>query len=238
VFAKREVRCTNADCGALNRVPGYAIRLLPQCGKCHTKLPEVDAIKFLRQVYRFRIALVGVPLLAIISGYFWSSAPTGTAKQSAQSKQAALLCSPRTLPPTGLYEDYSLSEPIAQLTIRTTAGSNYFVNLEDAATEIPAMLFFIYGGNTLEARVPLGSFKLKYATGKLWCGDFDIFGPETVFSKAHDVFAFTRSVEDTSDGCATTTSHWVVELIPQRGGNLRTEGINRAEFFGRAARRH
>ncbi len=88
------------------------------------------------------------------------------------------------------------------------------------------MLFFIHGGQSLEARVPLGNFKIKYAAGYEWCGAKEKFGPETILSEARDVFPFKRSF--TRDGY--TTSHWTVELILRPGGNLRTKTLPREAF--------
>ena len=85
---------------------------------------------------------------------------------------------------------------------------------------------FIHGGQSLEARVPLGNFKIKYAAGYEWCGVKEMFGPETIFSEAQDVFPFKRSF--TRDGY--TTSHWTVELILRPGGNLRTKTLPREAF--------
>jgi hypothetical protein len=32
--------------------------------------------------------------------------------------------------------------------------------------------------------MPAGDFILKYATGQVWCGDTDLFGPDTTTSRA------------------------------------------------------
>jgi hypothetical protein len=59
-----------------------------------------------------------------------------------------------------------------------------------------------------------------------WCGGVDLFGPDTIFSEAEDVFSFERTF--TGDGY--TTTHWTVELILRPGGNLRTKKITRDAF--------
>lgn len=46
----QEVRCVNAECGALNRVPGYSTDKQPRCSKCRQALPESNRIKAIRGV--------------------------------------------------------------------------------------------------------------------------------------------------------------------------------------------
>jgi len=48
-MANREVRCQ--ACGTLNRVRRYSVRRIPQCGKCHTNLPETGPVRTLRKFY-------------------------------------------------------------------------------------------------------------------------------------------------------------------------------------------
>jgi len=127
-----------------------------------------------------------------------------------------------------LYKAYSYSDDLARLTIRTSPGSYYFINLEDTYSGQPAMLFFAHGGSTIDSLVPLGNFRLKYASGQTWCGELDLFGDGTSVNEAGDTFLFER--RSTSNGYSA--SHWTVDLIAQKGGNLRTRNISRDTFFG------
>jgi hypothetical protein len=88
-------------------------------------------------------------------------------------------------PREGIYKWYGpmWGRDIAELTIRTAAGSNYFIKLEDMH-ERPARAYFLHGGLTQTFPVPLGTFALKYATGSSWCGEGEFFGDETVYHKA------------------------------------------------------
>jgi hypothetical protein len=232
----REVRCTNPDCGSLNRVPNYSIRRLPECGKCHTKLPETRAVKILRGFYAHRHrAIVALGVVALLGWSLWSIPTSIVGKQDAPKTQPILpvTCVERVLPPHGLYAELDFSERPAELTIQAAPGSSYFVNLENAATQEPALLFFVYGGHSLIAPVPLGSYKIKYAAGSTWCGGGDLFGSDTIVSEAEDILTFDRAF--TADGYSATRR--TVELSPQRGGSLRTKGITRDQFYGRAALR-
>ena len=108
-------------------------------------------------------------------------------------------------------------DDIAEFTIRTAAGSNYFIKLEDLS-ERPARAYFLRGGSTRSFAVPLGTFALKYATGQSWCSEDELFGESTATNQADDTFTFN---DDT---------HWTVELILQRHGNLGTRSIPRSQF--------
>ena len=88
------------------------------------------------------------------------------------------------------------------------------------------MSFFIRGGSAIDAKMPLGRFILKYATGKSWCGDLDLFGSDTATYKADYIFTFEQKF---TDGGYTLEGH-TVELILQRNGNLQTSRINREAF--------
>jgi len=213
-------------------VPRYPIRRIPQCGKCHTPLPEAAAVKVLRRLYRARVALIAAPCLALVAWMVWKPQAQNASKPAAIATQLATeACVSRMLPDHGLYDEFDASSRPARLTIRTAPGSFYLVNLGNAVTGHPALQFFAYGGTDLNAEVPLGSYKIKYAAGSYWCGSVDLFGSETVFSEAEDEFLFERTF--TSDGYIT--SHWTIELTLQKGGNLRTRRISRGEFFGRGS---
>jgi hypothetical protein len=231
----REVRCE--ACGTLNRLPGYSVRRIPECGKCNFKLPEARSTAILRAIYRFRIQIMVVPMLGLLVWAVWDATISGGAKQTlaemprAAAKQPAptSTCVKYVLPSHGLYEEDDTSERPGLLTIRTAPGPFYLVSLEKVSTGLPALLFFLYGGQPLDASVPLGEFRLKFAAGSNWCGDADLFGDDTVFSEADESLTFERTLTDNG----YSTSHRTVELTPQTGGGLITKKISRTEFFGR-----
>jgi hypothetical protein len=70
--------------------------------------------------------------------------------------------------------------------------------------------------------VPLGTYELRYASGKRWYGTQCLFGRQTVYSKAEKLFSF--HVED------NRVVGYTIELILQAGGNLQTSQISREEF--------
>jgi len=226
----REARCPS--CGALNRVAAYSFRRIPECGKCHAKLPESSGIKLLRDLYTVpRIVWFGIPIaIALFAVMQRENEKPRSVRQGSTAPTTA--CRAVVQPANGLWQNFSFTKRPAELTIATAVGANYFIRLVDAASGKPVMVFFASGGSTIDAAVPLGIFKIKYAAGKTWCNEHDLFGEQTAFSEAEDTFSFTQSVKPTLDGYTTQTSHWTVELILQRDGNLRTRPISRAEFFG------
>jgi hypothetical protein len=233
----REVRCVNSACAALNRVPRYSIHRVPECGKCHTKLPEPATVRLLRRLYAIpRIVwIIAIPAIPAIWFMLVSSTlPPASPKTLPPASPKPVACRQSPLPDHGLYKAYSIPDRLAQLTIEVPAGGQdarafYFINLEDTRTGVPAMLFFAYGGWTLDHAAPLGKFMLKYATGKSWCGDVALFGDDTTFYEATKPFVF----EGRFTGDSYTATHLTVKLIPQQGGNLRTREISRDDFFGR-----
>jgi hypothetical protein len=235
MWSSREVRCINPDCGALNRVPRYSIRCIPRCGSCHTPLSETATVISLRRLYRGRSALIAVPCIAFVAWIAWGSAATDPGKGVTDPThiQAAVAdaCTGHAQPRQGIYRwgGFMWGDDIAVFTITTAPGSNYFVKLEDQYKRA-ARTFFVNGGSALTHQVPLGSFTLKYASGKSWCNENELFGPDTTTKQADEILTCERRVSEDAYGVTTYTSNITVELILQRGGNLRTHAIPRSQF--------
>lgn len=78
-------------------------------------------------------------------------------------------------------------------------------------------------GRSVTVKVPLNggertTYRLSYGMGSRWYGREHAFGPSGMYSQAQDDFEFTEG------------SGWEVELIPQRGGNLGTSGLDYGSF--------
>lgn len=126
------------------------------------------------------------------------------------------------LPLSGTIRRYTSKPGVAPLEIKTSAGSNYLVKLEDVVTGINVLDVFIRGGSTIELEVPLGTYLLKYAAGQTWYGYEHNFGPATGYSKADSNFRFYN------DGYKVTG--YTVTLYQVRDGNLRTSRLAPEEF--------
>lgn len=127
------------------------------------------------------------------------------------------------LPYNGAVQRYHSGEGLAPLEIRTRGyDRHYFVKVTDYYTDQPIATVFIHGGSSAEISVPLGTFKLKYATGQEWYGEDFLFGPETSYSEADQAFHFTDE--------GYQYSGYTVELFLQADGNLRTDRITPDQF--------
>jgi hypothetical protein len=212
MVATREVQC--GACGAVNRVPGYSVRRIPECGKCHARLPEPAATTAVRRLYVRRIPLAVIAVIAVsavvVAGYWYGVLGT-------RAMPAA--CAARPKPNDGLVRFYSdTAATLTRLTISAGSGADFFVKLVDAATDRDIGAYFVTGGSTVRAYAPAGSFIVKQASGSIWCGDQDLFGPQTAFEKG------TRPVTLGDDGTST--------LMLSRPPNQQfpTAQISRAEF--------
>lgn len=110
--------------------------------------------------------------------------------------------------------------------ILTNAGDNYFVKLVRRSDATAIMTATIQGGTPFEARLPRGEYELRYAAGKSWYGEADLFGKDTAFAKTD------RFISVSSDGIRT------VQLILQRNGNLSSSTIPRENFLSKMMQRH
>ena len=124
----------------------------------------------------------------------------------------------------GVMWNKSLLIPQAPFGIQTSPGTNYYIKLVDTETNRDAMAIYVVGGRDLEVLVPLGSYKMRYAYGKIWRGEQHLFGPGnlTRVEEALESFDFNMSFEGING--------YTVELIPQIGGNMPTRYIARDEF--------
>lgn len=123
----------------------------------------------------------------------------------------------------GVQDVYTLDERIAPLSIVTPSGSyNYYVKLVDAATNAPVLTAYIQAGNTLEMEVPLGTFRVRYATGEIWYGPELKFGEQTAYAEADATLEF-KVTDDKVSG-------YTIELIRQEGGNLETNTLSEGQF--------
>jgi hypothetical protein len=176
----------------------------------------------LRELFTIVVGFVGVLWLAssIFTPATISLPQAKIAQKAPQPKLAQSICVGRPQPTQGIYARYDQSPTAVPLTLRTENGSNYFVKVEDAISGRPIVSFYVYGGSTLRAEIPAGSYVLKYATGNNWCGEAELFGVGalTETNKADRIFNFDDDHE------------YAIELIARRNGNLPTMKIGREAF--------
>lgn len=126
---------------------------------------------------------------------------------------------PESLPKNGFEIARTNDQRIAPFTIVTRSDEqHFFVKLEDSTTREQVLGVFLRAGESVRTKVPIGTFRLKYASGREWYGEKLLFGPETSYFMADRDFTFR-----TANG---KTSGYTVELFLQPNGNLRTSAIN------------
>ena len=129
---------------------------------------------------------------------------------------------PEPLPPNGLFWAFPGRSRIAPLKVTTQSGNRYYIKLVDAHSKAPIITIFVDGAQTIQVAVPLGTFELRWASGWLWYGLKDLFGPETTCTKGVELLSFTRA-GDYVQGHDVT-------LYEVPDGNFRTAPIPKSEF--------
>lgn len=77
------------------------------------------------------------------------------------------------------------------LKISNAPGANTLMKLIRIKDNAEVMSIFIRAGQTVEVKVPLGSYKAKIASGQTWYGDAVRFGPNTSYATLDTVLEFS-----------------------------------------------
>lgn len=202
-----------AHCGATNRIDKFRIDLRPICGRCGSKLPEpswIGAARIITKYWAWGVLAGGVGLVV------WLETKPPKPRTPPKPDCAAVAIR------SGVHRVYTSRAGIAPLKIVTASGADYYVKLEDTRSSHTAMTIFVRGGFSVEVKVPLGTYKMKYASGSTWCGEDLLFGKSTRYSEAQSVFNFADE--------GNQISGYTVQLIMQRDGNLSTKSIPASSF--------
>ncbi len=125
-------------------------------------------------------------------------------------------------PSSGHLRNLSGRVGIAPLEISTETGAHYLVRLENIETGLDELDIFVRGGASVAIDVPLGEYRVKYASGETWYGFADLFGPDTAYQQASTSFSFTRD--------SRGISGYTLTLYRVANGNLRSESISPERF--------
>jgi hypothetical protein len=219
-----------AQCGAQNRVSGYSITQTTACGKCRMPLPEPSYIRSARIVasYNFWIILAAIIGAAVLLNEFrLLYGPTSKDVQTNNEGHSPATPVPIDYPAMpvtqGIHQLYTSAEQIAPFRIVTPSGADsFYIKLTDASTGVLVMTFFVHGGQSFEAVVPAGTYRVKYATGATWYGVDFVFGPDTRYSEAVKIFEFSSKKNHITGS--------TIELTPRGGSNLDTKTISADQF--------
>lgn len=110
----------------------------------------------------------------------------------------------------------------APFQVQVAQGADFYIKLVDLRNGRPVMTAYIQSGQSIRVNIPLGTFELRYASGREWYGQKHLFGPETAYAKADKAFHFTRT--------GNNFHGHTVTLIEQAGGNLPKTVIGEKDF--------
>ena len=133
------------------------------------------------------------------------------------------------LPKNGTIRSFVQNRP-AVLRVKTAGSSHYLVKLTRPGSRAAVVDLFIRAGHSAEVKVPLGTFEIKWATGKEWFGYNDMFGRASSLNLADKLFTFEQTVTNTSSGTRTSTTGHEITLYAVASGNLRTKRISPDQF--------
>ena len=159
-------------------------------------------------------------------------APTPTPKPTVKAIPA------QVMPANGAVFKSPTYEKLCPFSVSVRGDEGYYVRLKymwkpesynsrhlegKPAVIIDDLEFFVRPGQTVEMDVPVGVYKLYYATGEDWYGRAKLFGEETAFFTSSDLLEFYTDY--------TTFYGHTLELWEQVNGNFSTTEINESAFF-------
>lgn len=169
---------------------------------------------------------------AITYGVNSAPAPTPTPKPTVKVVPA------QVMPANGAVFKSPTYEKLCPFSVSVRGDEGYYVRLKymwkpesynsrhlegKPAVIIDDLEFFVRPGQTVEMDVPVGVYKLYYATGEDWYGRAKLFGEETAFFTSSDLLEFYTDY--------TTFYGHTLELWEQVNGNFSTTEINESAFF-------
>jgi hypothetical protein len=175
-----------------------------------------------------RIILLILAALALFTVANANASDTVARTRLAQLKPAPSNLKPVKINPGVIYK--KAGQSLAPLRIETQAGTNYVLKLVHAANGREAMLIYVTGGRPFQTKAPLGTYKIRGASGNTWYGVSHLFGQGTRYFKLQskgrgansDQFRFYRSGREVHG--------FRIILIKQAAGNLETEAIKPEDF--------
>lgn len=216
------IECPN--CGQKNRINDDSISEA-KCAKCwkiiYKNPKEIEKEKKAANPTSYSWIFW---LIAIVGFVIFINSQDGSSSSSNKTTKAepTFTQPEQILPYNGEIQTYTYDDRVAPLKINTSYGSNYVVKLKDYYTKEPVMTIFVRGGSDIETKVPLGNFEITYASGDKWYGYNYLFGPDTGYSKADEVFSFRNT--------GYQINGYTITLYRVSNGNLRTTNINKSDF--------
>ncbi len=198
---------------------------------------DVNEDNFTGTGRKVRIGALVIGVILFV-GYLMSTSEDEGATQSSSSKKEFVKqnrpllpdmravetksLSPLPLPINGKTRSFAQGERPAPLKVNTKGSDHHLIKLTKPGSTEPVMYLFIRAGQSAEMEVPLGTFEVKWATGKEWYGYKKKFGESTAYGKANKLINFKQT--------ATRVIGNEITLSPVRSGNLPSITISADEF--------
>jgi hypothetical protein len=133
---------------------------------------------------------------------------------------------------TGIIRRKGKGNQVAQLKIEADA-TNYVLKLKDRKSNNEVLMIFVSANQTFETKVPLGTYRILGASGDVWYGEKDLFGPSTntfVLRRSSGAPSFAGGDEFEFTLKARTYHGHHLVLRKAVGGTLSTQTISTNEF--------
>lgn len=187
-------------------------------------IEDVAFKKRVNDTVLFVLVLLAIFVVVILFGnHDKGKSEKDLVQQSKKGHVSENMLKPEPLPITGVISNTkSESLVTAPLKINTSNGYNYFIKIKNIKTNKTVISAFINSGDSLDLRVPLGVYRVFYASGREWYGFENLFGEETIYNEANKDLNF-----QIQDG---QISGYVLTLYKVSNGNLTTKNINKSQF--------
>jgi hypothetical protein len=111
------------------------------------------------------------------------------------------------------------------LQIKTAPGPDYMLRLIDVQSGKPVLAAYIEGGRFFRVLVPPGTFRLHFASGLIWRGEEDLFGPGT----STEQFELQQPLRFGTRGLGRKAGH-IIDLRDRTSGRL-AQGARRDQVI-------
>jgi hypothetical protein len=147
--------------------------------------------------------------------------PVSTPSPPASEKKAAAQPAPVAIS-EGIVSASKPKERVVPLQVRAGTGSNYFVRLVNVADERDVINVLVRGGTTLRVDMPLGTYRLRFASGSTWYGEKLLFGQATSYWTAEQTVTFRKD--------RNVPGLVAIDLAAQKGGPMKTAPLEPNRF--------
>jgi hypothetical protein len=132
---------------------------------------------------------------------------------------------------TGVIRKKGKGALVSPLTIEADAG-NYALQLVDSKSNNEVLMIFVGANQTFKTKVPLGTYKIFYATGSVWYGEEQLFGPATTYFVMRRLKGSSIARDDEFPFTLDDKTYvgWTIHLQKRPGGDLSTDPITPGEF--------